>query len=1162
MTRAVRDRILKDANGDISDHLRNHIHLTNCIHLKNHMHKQSPILSDRSIVRDLVVLQRSRSLRDPSMSPPSWNSPSGSGFLLRRGENDVLVGNGRWSIGIEHLRDGREFLRSSPPLANIPISDVAGGDVSIRNDEITAVSDRSRKTGVRERGRSKREELVGRNLANDLLDGKDETTVQENALNHGTYLGKAGLRSQKHNQKGRHKQDDHVRTLPENVHEVQNDSDDLASSHNHHYGRHAHYEGPFEEAQTSIHGHFNSLNRGRRRKFRSARKTRNAVAAREAIAQYEMSVASNSLAYGAELSKNQMDESGEEYCDQNVTKAPGNGCGIPWNWSRIHHRGKSFLDIAGRSLSCGLSDSKSKYQGEFSSMSARSDHSSSSSKFNGEALPLLIDDHDSADNAAWVHDYSGELGIFADNLLKQEMDSDLASEARSVNKQKFQLHQIGRHQNLTQKYMPRTFKDLVGQNLVSQALSNAVVKRKVGSLYVFYGPHGTGKTSCARIFARALNCQSMEHPKPCGVCVSCTAHDKGRSQYIQDVGAVSTFDYRSIVDILNSALVHRHTSQYIILIFDDCDTLSTECWSVISKVMDRGPRRVVFVLVSSSLDVLPHMIISRCQKFFFPKLKDADIICTLQWIATKEDLEIDKDAVKLIASRSDGSLRDAEMTLDQLSLLGQKISIHLVQELVGLVSDEKLVDLLDLAFSADTVNIVKNLREIMESGVEPLALMSQLATVITDILAGSYDIMKGRFRRKFFRRQPLSKEDMKKLRHALKTLSEAEKQLRMSNDRLTWLTAALLQLAPDQQYNLPSSSADTTYDQSPLALNTVDGSDRLLSSNVQRTDIPNNAIRLSTNSRMDNLQAGSFGNTYNNAPVQGRTSLDKKEYDGRGMNPRQTSSVADHHNRVKTRQLAGKFHHEIELIWIEFLEKIHINSIREFLYQEGKLVAVSFGAGSTVHLTFTSHLMQSKAEKFMPHILRAFEYVLGSPVKIEIKCESRVGTPTGISVPLVLPASQNRSPEVYANPGVLGINRMPINSTGVGSGEIVEIDALPRQPKPNGHVGNMQSKQIQTSEYNQNKSIVKKKVSLAHIIQQAERGSQRNGWSKRKAISIAEKLEQENLRLEPRSRSYLCWKASKLTRKRLSRLKVRPRKPKALLKFVSCGKCMSARSPR
>jgi DNA polymerase III gamma/tau subunit len=118
-----------------------------------------------------------------------------------------------------------------------------------------------------------------------------------------------------------------------------------------------------------------------------------------------------------------------------------------------------------------------------------------------------------------------------------------------------------------------------------------------------------------------------------------------------------------------------------VFIFDDCDTLPADTWSVISKVVDRAPRRVVFILISPSLE-LPHIILSRCQKFFFPKLRECDIVNTLQWICTSESLDVDKDALKLIASRSDGSLRDAEMTLDQLSLLGQRISLSLVQELV------------------------------------------------------------------------------------------------------------------------------------------------------------------------------------------------------------------------------------------------------------------------------------------------------------------------------------------------------------------------------------------------------------------------------------------------------------------------------------------------
>ncbi|KAJ6728431.1 PROTEIN STICHEL-LIKE 3 [Salix koriyanagi] len=566
-------------------------------------------------------------------------------------------------------------------------------------------------------------------------------------LIHNTISGNSKSKDRKSKHKGKQSQDVHVKTLSEQLHEIPMDTD-VASSNMHLHGRHTRQE-KIVEPETSIRG-YGGVQRVKRRKFQSTRRTRaSAPASRDVGGQKEMSVASNSFAQGSLRPRYCTEE--EEYGDQNFSRAPRNGCGIPWNWSRIHHRGKTFLDMAGRSLSCGLSDtrkggSSASHGRDFPGMPLASDRSSSSTKSDVEALPLIEEvsrSQESTDNAGWVHDYSGELGIYADHLLKNDIDSDLASEARSGEQRKLGRNHNVRHQNLTQKYMPRTFRDLVGQNLAAQALSNAVVRRKVGFLYVFYGPHGTGKTLCARIFARALNCQSLEHPKPCGYCNSCISCDMGKSRNIREVGPVSNFDFKSIIDLLDNMVISQMPSQYRVFIFDDCDTLSSECWSAISKVIDRAPRHVVFVLVCSSLDVLPHIIISRCQKFFFPKLKDADIIYTLQWISSKEDIDIDKDALKLIASRSDGSLRDAEMTLEQLSLLGQKISVPLVQELlnmnltaslfvphhhpswaiispntklaclvasfsalVGLISDEKLVDLLDLALSADTLSLM------------------------------------------------------------------------------------------------------------------------------------------------------------------------------------------------------------------------------------------------------------------------------------------------------------------------------------------------------------------------------------------------------------------------------------------------------------------------
>ncbi|KZV47504.1 protein STICHEL-like 3 [Dorcoceras hygrometricum] len=1150
MTRAGRDRILKDVNGNISEHLRNHIHLTNCIHLKNHMHKNSPILADRALMRDLVVLQRSKSLRDPSASPPSWHSRSMFDAHQKRGEKDILA-NSRRSVGSVRPKDSGRISGNSPPVVTQPISKAVAGQVNRHNEgPHTPVSNRSIEDGICEQRRVKREESSRKSWENDGKFWHDDYPTHGDSLVPGGVSGKSELRDKGVKKKLGHRQDRHLETLSDQFKNIKDEFDDAASARNIDNVRQNQVRKITEEAVASIRSHGNSLNRAKRRRFRGARRHRPYLAAREVETQNEMSVASNSFAYGRAPQKYYGKERAQELDDQNVSGIHRNGCGIPWNWSSIHHRGKSFLDMAGRSLSCGLSDTRLKKGGSISQgrdipdMPVMSEHSSSCAKSEGEALPLLLDasgSQGSIDHAAWHHDYSGELGIFADNLLKQDFDSDLASEGRSHERHKYRRQHNDMHQNLTQKYMPRTFKDLVGQNLVVQALSNAIAKRKVGLLYVFYGPHGTGKTSCAHIFARALNCQSLEHSKPFGFCNSCSVHTTGKNQNIREIGPVSNIDFQGIIEVLDNMVASQHESQYRVVIFDECDTLSSDCWSAILKVIDRSPRRVVFILVCSSLDVLPHIIISRCQKFFFPKLKDADIIYTLQWIATKEEIEIDKDALKLIASRSDGSLRDAEMTLEQLSLLGQRISLCLVQELVGLISDDKLVDLLDLALSADTVNTVKNLREIMESGVEPLALMSQLATVITDILAGNYDFHKRRPKRNNQRRHGEIASSPEK--HYLKL----KNMLRVSNDKMTWLTASLLQLAPDQQYMIPSSSTNTSINHSPLLSNADYLKERPRRSNAE----------------LPAVLSGSSVDVFQNdkgvsADMRGRVE--------NRMVSEQVQATSNDKNKINKVHVQGKFHRELEEIWLDVLEKIPINSIKEFLYQEGKLISLSYGAAPTVKLLFNSQLTKSKAEKFGSYILQAFESVLRSPVNIEIRYDARKDTG---AVPIFLQSSQASSSHI--DPILLtdnGINSAKYSDTRrlkdrdassarLGGSEIVEIEASPgkyigiehseekadldRQKSESALAGATSQKtstntsfpgQRNLGDQSQSLSLVRSRLSLAHVIQHTD--TQQNGWSKRKAVSIAEKLEQENLRLEPRSRRLLCWSPPTVSRRKVN----------------------------
>ncbi|KAM3412002.1 hypothetical protein ACQJBY_003585 [Aegilops geniculata] len=870
-----------------------------------------------------------------------------------------------------------------------------------------------------------------------------------------------------------------------------------------------------------------------------------------------------------------------------------NVCGIPWNWSRLHHRSKSILDMAGRSLSCGLSDPKSAAAARRSlaaaSCGAYADGSrshphfpvtarlTSSTSSDSDSLPLLAEGARNGGIRAISRSFSGELGIFSNQ--SSELDSDLMSEARSG--QKSRGSQRGRHRSLTQKYAPRTFKDVVGQSLVVQALSNAILKRKIGSVYVFYGPHGTGKTSCARVFAKALNCHSPEHPKPCDTCASCIAHNLGKSRSLVEIGPVGNIDLDSIVDILDNVMLSPLPAHHRVFIVDDCNTLPPDTWSVISKVVERAPRRVVFVLISPNLD-LPHIIMSRCQKFFFPKLKECDIVNTLQWICTSDGLDVDRDALKLIASRSDGSLRDAEMTLDQLSLLGQRITMPLVQELAGLVSDDKLVNLLDLALSADTANTVKALRDITETGVEPLSLMSQLATIITDILAGTYTFTQERIRRKFFKRPTLSKEDMEKLRQALKTLSEAEKQLRVSNDKMTWLTAALLQLAPDKQYILPSSSTSTSFNQ---GLPTYPDGD------IARNSGPHGLSRACDQENLQyrnaNLGICSSHVTANN--YHGGRRLREHTPDGHMLS---TSAT-----RMNEGSKCSKT--DNEMIWQAVLENVQSDSLRKMMAKEGRVISVSLGTAPTVQLMFSSRVNKSKAEKSRGQILQAFESVLSSAIILEIRYESKDGG-EGVEDAysnIALTRSFTKHSSVSSG-GENLVSRLQKGRVAQGTssnqtrwmqsdphilteGEIIEVGPSEMEwygEPDTGAVASDKRRSVWeaalssqdqenirppggTNEHDRQKNIVRGKVSLAHVINKAEACSQQGGWSRQKGMSITEKLEQENLRLEPRS-SLLCWKASSTTRRKLSALKIRTRRSRALSRLVLCGRCISVKSPR
>lgn len=239
--------------------------------------------------------------------------------------------------------------------------------------------------------------------------------------------------------------------------------------------------------------------------------------------------------------------------------------------------------------------------------------------------------------------------------------------------------------SLSNKYRPMFFSELIGQNIVVQSLANAISRGRISPVYLFQGPRGTGKTSTARIFAAALNCTATEDVKPCGDCRQCSIYCSGESKYYVEVDAT----VKKTIDRLRQSwrTISKESAQpaapYRVFVFDECHLLPSKTWLAFLKFLEDQPVRVIIIFITTDLDCVPRAIISRCHKYIFNKLKEGDIVNRLKKIVAEENMDVEQDALDLIALNADGSLRDAETMLDQLSLLGRKVTVSLVHELVS-----------------------------------------------------------------------------------------------------------------------------------------------------------------------------------------------------------------------------------------------------------------------------------------------------------------------------------------------------------------------------------------------------------------------------------------------------------------------------------------------
>jgi DNA polymerase-3 subunit gamma/tau len=289
---------------------------------------------------------------------------------------------------------------------------------------------------------------------------------------------------------------------------------------------------------------------------------------------------------------------------------------------------------------------------------------------------------------------------------------------------------------LHHKYRPQTFADLVGQEPISRTLTNAITQGQIAPAYLFTGARGTGKTSTARIMAKALNCLAVDRPTPdpCGQCELCQTIAKGTALDITEIDAASNTGVDNIRELIERAQFAPVIARYKVYIIDECHMLSGAAFNALLKTLEEPPDRVIFILATTDPQRVLPTIISRCQRYDFRRIPLNSMVVHLQMIADREGIAITPEALLLTAQIAQGGLRDAESLLDQLSLLSGQITPEVVWDLVGTVPERDLLLLLENIIQGDSLSLVTNLKRILDRGREPMIVLQNLASLYRDLL--------------------------------------------------------------------------------------------------------------------------------------------------------------------------------------------------------------------------------------------------------------------------------------------------------------------------------------------------------------------------------------------------------------------------------------------
>lgn len=288
-------------------------------------------------------------------------------------------------------------------------------------------------------------------------------------------------------------------------------------------------------------------------------------------------------------------------------------------------------------------------------------------------------------------------------------------------------------QVLYRKWRPQTWESVIGQDHVVGTLRNALVAGRVSHAYLFAGPRGTGKTTAARLLAKSVNCleQDLEQ-RPCGKCEHCQAVNQGRFLDLIEIDAASTNSVDDVRDLREKINFSPNQGRYKVYIIDEVHMLSTSAFNALLKTLEEPPSHAIFVLATTEVHKIPATVTSRCQRHEFRRIPVADLVRGLELVVEGEQLQIDTQALTLVARQATGSMRDAISLLDQLASSGEAITLEIAQTVLGTAASQSVIELVEALIEQHTAQGFELIHRTLDGGSDP----RQFARQVVDYLRG------------------------------------------------------------------------------------------------------------------------------------------------------------------------------------------------------------------------------------------------------------------------------------------------------------------------------------------------------------------------------------------------------------------------------------------